>query len=241
MAEWLIASIEIEHFRGFGKKSVIELQPGLNAVVGSNGAGKSSLCNAIEWALFGKLQFAVGDEFQDEDAIANRLDRSVARVRLTLVFGGQVVSVLRNRPAGKSSTRGASTLILESDGGSFRGPEADSRLAELVGLNAPEFNSSNYLRQETIAELVLGDRDLRSAAIDKLLGLGQVRELLENLQIATVDRSIKQLEREAENLEEGVVEAATMRRIQLARRRGILGRDRCSSTRNDRRGVRQQA
>lgn len=46
-----IKSIEIQGFKSFGEKQVLELSPRTNVIVGPNGSGKSNLIDAINWVL----------------------------------------------------------------------------------------------------------------------------------------------------------------------------------------------
>ncbi|MER9554394.1 AAA family ATPase [Mesorhizobium sp. M0323] len=57
MNEVYLSSIDIEDFRTFGEFSVtVPATPGLVLVSGTNGLGKSSFFDAIEWALSGKIR-----------------------------------------------------------------------------------------------------------------------------------------------------------------------------------------
>lgn len=221
-AKWRIASIEVDRFRGVTGRVHIDFRSGLNLLAGDNGAGKTSLCHAVEWALFGKVPlFSRGDEFQAEDAIANRLvqDNAPSLVRLALERDGEQATITRTRPRGSSSTRGTSTVTLEVDGAAHRSRDAETKITELLGLRASDFSAGTYLRQETIADLVLGDEELRSVAIDRLLGLTQIRELLENLQLAPIERAIRQLDAEVLSQRDNVITTAAMRQVQLAPKR----------------------
>ena len=43
--------IELQGFKTFPRRSVLDLPPGVTAIVGPNGAGKSNLADAVRWAL----------------------------------------------------------------------------------------------------------------------------------------------------------------------------------------------
>jgi len=43
--------IELQGFKTFSRRTVVELPQGVTAVVGPNGSGKSNLADAIRWAL----------------------------------------------------------------------------------------------------------------------------------------------------------------------------------------------
>lgn len=46
-----IKKIEIQGFKSFGEKQVLELSPRTNVIVGPNGSGKSNLIDAVNWVL----------------------------------------------------------------------------------------------------------------------------------------------------------------------------------------------
>ena len=45
----IIKKIEIENFRSYYKSNVFELVNGLNLIIGSNGDGKTTFYEALEW------------------------------------------------------------------------------------------------------------------------------------------------------------------------------------------------
>ena len=68
----------------------------LACISGSNGAGKSSLLDAITWALFGQAR-------KRDEAVVN-LQSKVAEVAFTFAYEGIIYRVLRSLPRGKGTT-----------------------------------------------------------------------------------------------------------------------------------------
>src|SRR5512143_4177227 len=78
----------------------------LACISGSNGAGKSSLLDAITWALFGRAR-------RRDDAIVN-LQSKAAEVTLTFEYEGSIYRIQRALPRGKTTV--LEFQILESQG-----------------------------------------------------------------------------------------------------------------------------
>ncbi|GIC74495.1 hypothetical protein LFLT20_14990 [Limosilactobacillus fermentum] len=46
-----LLSLEIEGFKSFADKTVIDFRPGMTGIIGPNGSGKSNIIEAIRWVM----------------------------------------------------------------------------------------------------------------------------------------------------------------------------------------------
>jgi exonuclease SbcC len=84
-----ILSVALQNFKTHHDK-VIEFQPGINAISGENGAGKTSILEAIAWVLFNYQ----GD-YAKEDLIRNGSGNAQVIVQFTSNYDGRTYEVQR--------------------------------------------------------------------------------------------------------------------------------------------------
>jgi DNA repair exonuclease SbcCD ATPase subunit len=123
--------LTLSAFRGVG--SNLDLPFAKRTIIfGPNGSGKTSVLQAIPWAIYGKLPILSGTVYTREDALVNDfLAGSSAEVTLTF---SDDVTISRTRRKQSSTTRGDNPLNLFL-------PVDDAQVAveNLVGLNLDEF------------------------------------------------------------------------------------------------------
>ncbi|CAG0961308.1 MAG: AAA family ATPase [Rhizobiaceae bacterium] len=106
MSETFLREVHLHDFRTFGEFSLpVPPGPGLTLLVGTNGLGKSSFFDGIEWCLTGRIR-----RFQDyvgrlsESDYLTRRDAKPGTHRVSLTFseGEPLIRTLREKPAARA-------------------------------------------------------------------------------------------------------------------------------------------
>lgn len=142
-------------------------------ICGANGAGKSSLLEAITWVVWGKSRAAT------EDDVIHGGGNNV-RVDFEFSCNQQVYRIIRSRTRGKSSSL---EFQIETKAGNFRSITAKGLRAtqdEIVAclrLDYDTFTNSAYLRQGRADEFMLRRPSERKQILADLLKLDRYEEL----------------------------------------------------------------
>ena len=175
-----VASVEVSGFRAFNGSERFDLDGDIVIVVGVNGQGKTSLFDAIHWAITGEIC-----RLGRPDSVVSLYSASgEARVEVTVASDdGRTLAVTR-RSDGRENT----LLIREGDS-EFRGEAAEYELLQRLwpeGLSANDsraalrsaFERGVYLQQDTLTGFLTADTDQqRFNAIGELVGTGRATEL----------------------------------------------------------------
>ncbi len=158
----------------------------LACISGQNGAGKSSLLDAITWSLFGKARGG------DKDALVN-LQSKAAEVALTFAYEGAVYRVQRTAPRGKTTTLEfqiaelRNSILENSDGRGSNielsniagwrpltektGRETQSRIEQTLRLDYDTFVNASFFLQGKADEFTQKKASERKAVLSNILGL----------------------------------------------------------------------
>ena len=174
-----IKSVEISGFRAFSGSHLFDLDGDVVLVFGVNGQGKTSLFDAIHWAIAGEIT-----RLARPDSVVSLYSPSgEARVNVTLVSeDGQLLEVTRHSDGERVE------LLLNADGKTFRGGDAQHELIRCLwpdGLAASESRTALqaalergvYLQQDVLTGFLTADTDQdRFRAISELIGAGRITE-----------------------------------------------------------------
>ena len=152
----LVARLELQNFRCFAEAQ-LEFGMGLIGVRGRNGTGKTSLLEAIDFALYGQRY---GMPSRRSGAPAGE----PLRVFVQLDIDARKVEVERK----------SDTAWLSVDGGpKLHGlTEVSKEVSRLLGLSRRQFDSTYYARQKEVQSFA--DSKSRRDSLERLLGLTQL-------------------------------------------------------------------
>ena len=160
----------MRNFKKF-RRAEVEFQDGLTGIVGSNGTGKSTIVEAIAWALYGNRASSIKRDFI-RNAHAGESDP--VEVRLTLSLGKQELVIYRAMK-GKGLMPEA-FLMLDGQRIAAGTKEVDQRLEEILKISYQDFMKTFYARQKDLDNLLKEGGVGKREYLLKLLGLEDLKE-----------------------------------------------------------------
>jgi DNA repair protein SbcC/Rad50 len=164
--------LELKNFTAYRESQVLDLENlDLFAITGPTGSGKSSLLDAMTYALYGKAP-RVGK------AVSQLIAQGQPRLAVMLEFevDGQRYRVTRETPAKGASSirmeRQAEGAWISAGDGADRINDANAMIERLVGLDYVGFTRSIVLPQGEFAEFLAGDPRDRRRILTELMDLG---------------------------------------------------------------------
>jgi len=152
----------------------------IGCLTGDNGAGKSSILDAITWALWGRSRSKRDDELVHQG-------QTDMQVEFTFALGGNAYRVIRARKAGKKSGAGMLDLQVASlpspefgrgvGGEGFRTiaepqmPATQQKIIDLLRLDYDTFINSAFLLQGRADEFTVKTATERKRVLADILGL----------------------------------------------------------------------
>jgi exonuclease SbcC len=179
--------LELTAFGAFAGTASVNFDDleGLFLLHGETGAGKTTLLDAIAFALYGRVPGERGKTRR------LRSDHAAPEVRtevtLEATIGGRRLRIRRTPEQERPKKRGdgftkepASVLLEEQAGGgwgmkSTRAGEADTEIADLMGMSAEQFFQVVLLPQGQFAQFLHADAETKRKMLEKLFGTDRFR------------------------------------------------------------------
>src|SRR5437879_35374 len=176
----------------------LEFGPGITGIIGPNGSGKTSILEAIAWALYG-VQAVRGDK----DSIRRLGAKGRAGVEVDLEFrlGAHEYRV----------KRGLSTAVLHQDGHVIANSlkAVTDKLERTLGMSHDEFFNTYFTGQKELAVMAALGKTERAAFLSRVLGYERLREAQERV------REVRnEVAAEVRGLEAGLPDGAALEGLQ---------------------------
>ncbi|HEV2317518.1 MAG TPA: AAA family ATPase [Thermoplasmata archaeon] len=194
-----LKTLEVEGFRGANKKVHLDFSPTATVLSAWNGRGKSTLLGAIEWGLFGELKFQPPENRTRDELVSLFHPAGRASVQLTLSKNSEDIRVSRTRVVGKM---GSNLEVRDGSGRTLDDDGAAGFIFRLTGLGFDDFYRAAFLHQDSIRGLLTEDQKDRDEALDRLLGVETIRNLLTSIPLRPVSTALDEIENQEGRLME---------------------------------------
>jgi exonuclease SbcC len=190
-----IERLELRNFEGY-KRAEINFERGLNVITGRNSTGKTTLLDALLFALFGIVP---GLEKRSLKLLVSRLQGTTGNmlVKLSANISGKHVEILREgRLIGREDEAKRfrmTRLGLKIDGREVpvnNEEELNKKITELMGMGIKMFTTLVYARQGELTNIL----EPKKEDMDLILGISLMKELVE--QLDSVRKTLEEYEGE---------------------------------------------
>ena len=170
-----LKNLTLVNFRKF-KNTTIEFPDGVTGIIGLNGAGKSTIFEAIAWVLYGSVAARTpSDQIKRQNATSSE----TCRVELEFVFEGENYRIIREMK-GKSLATNATATI----NGKVAATSADgvSRfIQKKLGLDFKSFYTSIFAKQKELNALSSMNASERRPLILRMLGIDSLDDVIREI------------------------------------------------------------
>ncbi len=189
----ILKSIHLKNFRKF-KDSYIEFPDGVTGVVGLNGVGKSTLFEAVAWALYGPVAARTAtDQIKREGAAPSE----PCRIELDFVFDDDDYRVVREMSGKNLQASGSATVNGKLVA---TGAEVLSKfIQKQLGMDWKSFYTSIFAKQKELNTLSSMNPSERRQLILRMLGINVVDDIISEIRSDTKEKKTL-VEKLSENL-----------------------------------------
>lgn len=175
---------------------------GLYLITGDTGAGKTTIFDAITYALYGEAS----GESRESSMLRSKYatPETPTFVELTFLNGGKTYTVRRNPEYTRPKTRGTGTTVQKADAeltmpdGRIitKARDVTAAVTDIVGVDREQFARIAMIAQGEFRKLLLAQTDERKAIFRQIFHTGQYQALQNRLkeEAAALDRQCGELE-----------------------------------------------
>lgn len=233
--------LRAEAFRGFAEPVDIDLRGSVVIVYGPNGLGKTSLFDALQWALLGELSRLRDARLRQTDEYIVNAYRpgAAASVEVEFSINGRNISLSRS-----GNRQGSVLTLVLDDRDELTGPQAEAALtAVFTGSDELDLTATltacGLLQQDAARQVLTAKPRDRFGIFSLILGLGELSDIetWSKTQLDALNAQLREVGRELAQAELAQSQAAS----RLATLEGSLAKRPLVSDVRDRLLLRMQA
>jgi len=223
----ILEEVRIKNFRSHSNTRV-KFNEGITVIVGPNGSGKTSILEAINFALFRKTSKSTSKSVKIEDLIRRGAEKEGMEVSLLFHSNGKKYRVKRG-----ISGRNKINKLYDGNGVILTDGEKDSittrEIEEKLRMRNEDFKNTMYIGQGKIDTLITEQPGKRKALVGRLIGTEDLQKAWESMPdlISEYEKKIYQLwdtPKRRKDMEEQLNQKKK-RIIQLNEEKKIIDRD----------------
>ena len=183
--------LTISAFGPYARETVLELEKlgtnGLYLITGDTGAGKTTIFDAVTYALYGE---ASGENRQPSMFRSKYADAATpTEVELKFEYGGKIYTVKRNpeyerpktRGEGRTTQKAEAELICPDGRVISKQKEVDSAIREIIGIDRDQFSQIAMIAQGDFLKLILAPTEDRKKIFRRIFKTELYQDLQERL------------------------------------------------------------
>ncbi len=170
-----LKNLTLVNFRKF-KNTTIEFPDGVTGIVGLNGAGKSTIFEAIAWVLYGSVAARTpSDQIKRQGTSSS----DPCRVELEFVFEDENYRIVREMKGKTLTTNATATINGKIAATSAEG--VNQFIQKKLGLDFKSFYTSIFAKQKELNALSSMNASERRPLILRMLGIDSLDEIIKEI------------------------------------------------------------
>lgn len=170
----IFTKLKLNNFKSY-KNQTINFDEGISVIVGENGAGKSTILEAISFALFKQHTAKKIDDLVRNNSNEMSVELEfLSNARMYKIVRSKTKSKLKSSIYKKASAETDFVHICTGD------KEVSNEILQILDIDSDLFLNAIYIRQGEIAELVDKTASEKKQLIGKLLGLDSLERSWKN-------------------------------------------------------------
>ena len=187
-----IISLKLNNFKQY-KETSINFNEGLTGLIGKNGAGKSSIFEAITLAFYGR--FETNKETIKNDKAGTK---DILKVELVFEDRGKSFKVIRELKG--KNLKAEAEFFIDDISKAVGAKEVNKEILKVLKIDYSNFKNSFFASQKEVTSLInLSSKD-KETSIRKMLGLEKLDKLDDNIK-----EKLKELNKEIKIKEENLL------------------------------------